>query len=110
LRLLLYDLSQLLELGVVAQELETIGVERSASIASSSASSRTGASTTSRTTTSLTGLGGGLEQIYRLISARGRTGGTCVAGGSSWRRGRRVRLCGLRLLLTCAVWNTLGLC
>jgi hypothetical protein len=83
LGLLLYDLSQLLELWVVAQKVKAIGIERTST--STGGASRARSSSTSAT---LPGLRGGLEQIYGLVSSRSGGGCTCVTAGSGWWRGR----------------------
>lgn len=83
LGLLLYDLSQLLELWVVAQEVKAVGVERTCT----STGSASRACTTS-TSTTLPSLRGGLEQIYRLVSSGSGGCCTCVTASSGWWRGR----------------------
>jgi hypothetical protein len=76
LRLLLYDLSQLLELWVVAQKVKAIGGETSSSTSASTStststgtsSSAAGASTTSTAALTLTCLCSCLEEIYWCIT------------------------------------------
>jgi hypothetical protein len=85
LGLLLYDLSQLLELWVVAQEVEAVGVERTSTSISACGASRACTTSTSAT---LPGLRSCLEQVYRLVSSRSGWGCTCVTAGSGRWRGR----------------------
>ena len=102
-RLLLYNLSQLLELWVVAQEVKAVGIERTSTCTSTC--SAPGACTAS-TSTTLASLSGGLEQVYRLVSPRAGGGSTCVRA-SSGRRSWCASLCLLCLFLKSALWNTL---
>ena len=87
LRLLLHNLSQLLELRIVAQEVQAVAAERTASASPSGTSSSSSSSTTCPTST-LASLCGCLEQVYGLVAARSlgsRSSGTRVATSGSRR-------------------------
>jgi hypothetical protein len=81
LRLQLYNLSQLLELWVVTQEIQAIAAKRRTSCRSSSTTS---ASSTTATSASLSSLCSGFKEIYRLVASSGSCGGSRVSAGCSW--------------------------
>ena len=94
--LLLYDLSQLLELWIVTQEIQTIAAQGCTG-ASRSCTGASRASCPSTTSPTLSGLSSSLEQIYRLFASRGTRGSTRVTSSSRGRRGRSTCLVGWRL-------------
>lgn len=80
LRLQLYNLSQLLKLWVVTQEIQAIAAKRRTGSCSSTGAS----STTTTTSASLSSLCSGFKEIYRLVASSGSCGGSRVSTGCRW--------------------------